>query len=166
MSEDDVSIGRLEWSCRLGFSGRPMNIDNMPAGRELDALVAERVMGLKWDPERCRICGWPLAMTRDHGCMEGDCSMRPVPATRADAPPPYSTDIAAALPVWQKAFPVGSEDRSGFPGLIQRNDGWYCTLFYGNGEPMQQTDGARLWLSKAETAPLAICRAALKSVVA
>src|SRR4051812_26529004 len=33
----------------------------MTSGRELNALVAEKVMGLVWDEERCRVCGWPLA---------------------------------------------------------------------------------------------------------
>lgn len=37
-----------------------------------------------WDEMRCRICGWPLAKTRDEGCVPGDCSMRPRPTRRAD----------------------------------------------------------------------------------
>lgn len=26
---------------------------------------------------RCPICDWPMAETRDDGCVEGDCSYRP-----------------------------------------------------------------------------------------
>lgn len=34
--------------------------------------------------ERCAICGWPLADTRENGCVRGNCSMRPVPAVVVD----------------------------------------------------------------------------------
>lgn len=27
--------------------------------------------------ERCKICDWPLAESREQGCVEGDCSYRP-----------------------------------------------------------------------------------------
>lgn len=26
---------------------------------------------------RCEVCGWPLAVSREKGCMAGDCSYRP-----------------------------------------------------------------------------------------
>jgi hypothetical protein len=29
--------------------------------------------------DRCAVCGWPLAETRENGCRPGDCSMRPFP---------------------------------------------------------------------------------------
>lgn len=28
-------------------------------------------------PERCPICEWPLADSREKGCVTGDCSFRP-----------------------------------------------------------------------------------------
>ena len=31
------------------------------------------------DIERCKICNWPLAKSVEEGCVEGNCSMRPVP---------------------------------------------------------------------------------------
>lgn len=40
--------------------------------------------------DRCPTCGWPLAATRDDGCVAGDCSMRPVPS------PTYAERMAAA----------------------------------------------------------------------
>lgn len=26
---------------------------------------------------RCEVCDWPLASSREHGCVEGDCAYRP-----------------------------------------------------------------------------------------
>lgn len=31
------------------------------------------------DESRCVTCGWTLARTREAGCVEGDCSLRPGP---------------------------------------------------------------------------------------
>jgi hypothetical protein len=31
------------------------------------------------DPDRCAVCGWPLAETANDGCVRGNCSMRPRP---------------------------------------------------------------------------------------
>lgn len=52
-------------------------------------------LGHAWDETRCRVCGWPLS-SEPTGCRPGDCAQRPPPKTRADAPPAYTTDIAAA----------------------------------------------------------------------
>src|SRR5689334_12270985 len=71
-------------------------MNELPAGRELDALIAEKVMGWAWDETRCPICGWPFARNASEGCVPNNCSMRPRPSLRADEPPHYSTDIAAA----------------------------------------------------------------------
>lgn len=30
-----------------------------------------------WTRERCEICDWPLAESRDKGCVQGDCAYRP-----------------------------------------------------------------------------------------
>jgi hypothetical protein len=91
-----------------------MDSDTMPAGREMDALVAERVMGLAWDESRCRVCGWPLAtdvMQSSAGCYPGNCSLRPRPARNADEPAHYSTDIAAAwLVVKRMCSFIGVDD--------------------------------------------------------
>jgi hypothetical protein len=35
-----------------------------------------------WFPDdRCQVCGWPLAPSRDQGCVAGDCSFRPQEGT-------------------------------------------------------------------------------------
>jgi hypothetical protein len=31
------------------------------------------------EPERCEVCGWPLADSVANGCVPGNCSMRPRP---------------------------------------------------------------------------------------
>lgn len=112
-----------------------MNIDTMSAGREMDALVAKKVMGYvtlrvqggevwSWGDGRWRLKTWSP-----------------------------STDIAAAWEVVARLntlgihlWAVGQEDA--LPG-------W-------------QADFGRNWQSAhqawADTAPLAICRAALKAV--
>ncbi len=76
-------------------------------GRELDALVAEKVMGLVWDESRCRICGWPLEPWDGTGeiptgCVLESCSQRPAPSTRADVPAKYSTSIGIVWLVVEK----------------------------------------------------------------
>lgn len=32
-------------------------------------------------PARCEVCGWPLAESREKGCVDGDCSYRPADGT-------------------------------------------------------------------------------------
>lgn len=111
--------------------------------REIDALVAEKVMGEKavadeatWDSET-----WKL-----NGPIFG--------------PKPYSTDMACAWLVMEKLHaynpfwecPAGNEN---FPGIdlsptIPR--GWHCNF------------GDDTTHAYADTAPMAICKAALKAV--
>ncbi len=38
----------------------------------------------KPEPARCAICGWPLALSADKGCVRGNCSMRPLPERAYD----------------------------------------------------------------------------------
>lgn len=101
-------------------------IESMPAGREMDRLVAETVMGQVWDggnPIKNYDGRWPW-------------------------PPPYSTDIAAAWEVaewlrkWYGQFSLVA-------GLQ-----WHCMH-----EEMKPDWGS------GETMPLAVCRAALLTVL-
>jgi hypothetical protein len=41
------------------------------------------------EPPRCQVCGWPLAASREEGCVEGNCAMRPRPS------PTYAERLAA-----------------------------------------------------------------------
>jgi hypothetical protein len=121
----------------------------MVAGPDLDALVAEKVMGWRKVPRR-------VINDRDLGPgwwhpTKGD-PESPNPGASAFPPPSYTTDIAAAWDVVETLnkkgiylWAVGQEDS--FPG-------WSADF----GRNHQSAHVA--W---GETAPLAICRAALKA---
>jgi hypothetical protein len=106
------------------------NIDTLSAGRELDALVAEKVMG------------WTIY---DDGIMDQGAKGR----TWASEWHP-STDIAAAWEVVEKV-----QQATGCSAVVQKHARAYECWFIGSGQKETQ------W---ADTAPLAICRAALKAV--
>lgn len=118
----------------------PEEIDALPAGRELDALVAERVMGWTRSP-------------RDYGSRlvwvtHPENIVRFWKGRRSFQP---STDIAAAWEVLEKhQF-----------SLIRIPDGWVAGRFDFNSPAWDFAFG-----DAAPTAPLAICRAALKAVSA
>jgi hypothetical protein len=127
-----------------------MTFDEMPAGREMDALVAETVMGCRYIPDYHR---WELP----NGRWSIDL-------------PEYSTDITAAWQVVERMISTGALRGSGDVVLYYvNNDGsyydhvggahWYCALqAYEDGPEYDfDADGAI-----ADTAPLAICRAAAK----
>jgi hypothetical protein len=122
------------------------------AGRELDSLVAEHVMGVVWDESRCRVCGWPLSELPIEGCTLSSCSMRPPPIHRADEQLPYSTDIDASQLVlsvfW--SWNLRTSNRN-----VHKYD---CTVW---GEGLTPSVGSAYM---CDTAPLAICVAALKAV--
>lgn len=137
---DSKSVDRVDWS-------------TMEAGRELDALVAERVMG--WTrPPRGRVT-W----TAPEGY-----------GTSFGAVPRYSTDIAAAwLVVEQTAALVVERDDYTFNHLtlcqLGIQAGWaasYDTIIddYEWHEHVERYPRS----ARSETAPLAICRAALRAL--
>lgn len=121
-------VVHIEWADKVNVEddqteellkrGRAMNIDEMPAGREMDELVFVKVMDR--DPREV-----------NNGIM-----------------PRYSTSIEAA---WE----VVEILRNGFDICLIPDSGW-SAQFYPGGIPK----GAN-----AQTAPLAICRAALKAVL-
>lgn len=49
---------------------------------QINRRMAE-FMGMKWDENRCPVCGWPLKNKIEDGCIIGNCSVRPAPETRA-----------------------------------------------------------------------------------
>ena len=139
-----------------------MQIDDMPAGRELDALVAEKVMG--W-----RITAWndgePWGNREVFPPFEpingipADCDC--ISHSEAGEPPHYSTDIAAAWEVFQKVTDLGY-----IPAIAQCTSGWACDFWT---EEAADETGRVDYIHKFReygqvSAPLAICRAALKVV--
>ncbi len=125
----------------------------MKPGRELDALVAEKVMGWAWPEGRCPVCGWRFAESREHGCVPDDCSQRPRPNPIAsEAWPHYSTDIAAA---WQVVEKLRELHPDGWVNLMNGvGDGWHVSVSTGDQE----------YGANAKTPAHAICLAALESV--
>ncbi len=122
-----------------------MNIDEMTAGRELDALVCELVMGWRREPQ------WGLTTMGkpNKPSPEGTCSVT------SEVVPHYSTDIAAAWEVVEKLCELDEFCLITYFGSGGKVDGWVCEL-------MSDYKHDRM---KALTAPLAICRAALKAVM-
>ena len=122
----------------------------MKAGRELDALIAEKVMGwssqadgLYWDTGNHRtrlVLGSIIAKKRKEMGLENAQDFVFAP----------STNIADAWEVVEKF--VTADHRDGYDvQLSARSDGWMCCIF-----PYEPVEGA-------DTAPLAICLAALKA---
>jgi len=109
---------------------------NMPAGREMDALIAKEVMGWVLNPPNVRGHGW---LIHDHK-MIGINSL-----------PYFSTDIAAAWEVVEK-------EEHGFSL-------WVSGV---RSAPLCKAEiiiGDNRYGCYANTAPLAICRAALLAVL-
>lgn len=114
----------------------------MKPGRELDALVAEKVMG------------WRLLNLRTEGYSPGQDSR----VHNSKPIPPYSTSISAAWEIvkhlMEKGFEIalwGPVDRG-----FKKNPNWVS-------EVTNMVTRA-WWQSEADTATHAICLAALKAV--
>ncbi len=154
-------------------------IDALPAGRELDALVAEKVMGYEVKP----LSAWPdkypsredrsklvrsVWMVRD--AMNPICFIEGNPRSPkvGDSDghwspcdiPSYSTSIAAAWEVVEKLTKIFGLTMTRLPN----DDSWEISIYRLNedGDYMATADD----IVSAATAPLAICRAALKAVSA
>lgn len=148
-----------------------MKVDEMPAGREMDALIAEKVMGHR--PEYgCFVddtyngecvgtdgatdCLLAEQKLRKQKQIPGDCKY-----WRIAEPEPYSTDIAAAWEVVEKikdtnmdSYKYGANSFELSRNRPMQPSRLYACRFNSNNNGY----------SYAETASLAICRAALKTV--
>lgn len=123
----------------------------MEAGRELDALVAEKVMGWRWISYNNN--GFILVPPDQHSRMKPEYVFQDKAGSREHAGlPRYSTDIAAAWEVVEKLHEI--------PGY-EIIDIRLCSIGYAILAPMGNHMKS---VSTAETAPLAICLAALKAV--
>lgn len=114
---------------------------NLPPGRELDALIAEKVMGWKFEQRHPEADNGIFPWTRVDGI-------------RAVAPPHYSKSIADAWAVVEKWRELG------FDVDITAHHGWQ----YGCRIAPKGTFNTSTHFESADTAPHAICLAALKAV--
>jgi len=135
------------------------------AGRELDAVVAEKVMGFRWEEwQTGRGLYDQEGVKRGKRFHTNRLVFEEVPTMGVEAVPTrplphYSTDIAAAWevverfrvePIGPRMVIVGCYDSAGLG-----NNGIGCEIKDGVGGS---------WQAFADTAPLAICRAALQAV--
>lgn len=135
------------------------NPDTLPAGPELDVLVAERVMALppeKWQPP----CFWRHRTDEAEYDSEfgwgGWCyTCGKMIENVVGQPRAYSIDIAAA---WEVVEKLGGQVYSPKPveGAHTRDKLWSACLWTPTREWGEWGYG--------ETAPLAICRAALTAI--
>lgn len=108
-----------------------MNIDEMPAGREIDALIAEKLMRLQ------------VRMNNNGDLLD----------VNGYEFPSYSTDIAAAWKVLYLFENGTGADAVHLNWVRAPGQSWTCVF---------RSDA----VGHGETAPLAICRAALKQLAA
>lgn len=125
------------------------------ASRELDALIAERVMG---EPKPVYTFGPTLVFAAEYPASRGGMWREEVRYDEGDVPTwrplAFSTDIAAAWMVMERMRADGfSAEVTGHPGR-----GFHCHIYEGTGT--RRRNGYAL----ADAAPLAICRAALLAV--
>lgn len=135
-----------------------MNYDTMEAGREMDALVAEKVMGycvcLLTGKSTMQVhptnnwghsCGYrnDVPMARCYNCKKPVWLNKDYFSLKAGAP--FSTSISAA---WEVVEKMSSTPMGAFQ-LTEMREGWEA-----------HWPGVDVF---APTAPLAICRAALKT---
>lgn len=137
-----------------------MNIDEMEAGPELDALIAERVM--EWNKRHhliecedpwysyCKNCGDGVREIGDEEFMEQECKR----------PPHYSTNIAAAWEVHVNRRNQIFSKRNAYLEALGEIISRPCELALEAGQLVP------LPYALAFLSPLAICRAALKAVEA
>lgn len=136
----------------------------MKAGRELDALVAEKVMGIvmpaPWPADAPKLnpidpLHRAIAFARTNAVLD------------AQDPKHYSTNIAAAWDVVEKMCPVGINESGFCPQFeLTTNKGcersWTAQFYdrFGNAWWAKNKEG-EIHFGHGETAPLAICLAAL-----
>lgn len=135
-----------------------MNQANVEAGRELDALIADRVLGLvpcdAWVVHSRNLSGPSFIQMPDKQCAHGGgCYPAGFPAA-------YSTNVAAAWQVVEKLreqFYVEITD--GIPSRPRRHE-WKVTLV-----PLDPESELPLWFQRAtcvgKSLPLTLCRTAL-----
>lgn len=118
--------------------------EGLEAGRVLDRLIAEKVMGWELRPTNL--------VNHDRGV-----DLRWYPSKNShwvDTFPDYSSNIAAAWEVVEKFLKENSDDTFLFDVFCIEGDGWCCR--FSNGERNIHAE-----VRKRDSASTAICEAAL-----
>lgn len=149
--------------------GDKVDIDKMEAGRELDALIAEKVMGLK--PCTFKEKGSISGMVTFWECECGNGSKGCYPINNSaikhhnSALCPYSEKIWAAWEVVEKMMSIGWHHCVNWLAVEKTH---HCCFSLTEAELLiPKNDDEPLTVFRhgyAETAPLAICKAALRAV--
>ena len=127
-----------------------MRIDEMPAGKEMDALLAEKVMG------------WGIEV---NPIFEGGIGLQVSPGTtKAIAMFAPSTDIAAAWEVAGQLTKIQCGDDFYAFEITKKHYGWWVRVKHPLWMGIHNELGKNheMYQAHADTAPLAICRCALK----
>jgi hypothetical protein len=122
-----------------------MNYNNIPAGPEMDNLIAERVMG--WKPEGG---GW--FVTHIVNGFHGHRFTNGNPSDYGEDGFYPSSSIAHAM--------------EAVAAMRSHKNNWFTLSWYGDCDEWHagQGDGTMAWPGIGATAPLAICRALLMAV--
>jgi len=127
----------------------------MNAGSLIDTLIAEKVMGINLSlPLGENFVSHEMAMDAGYPEMEGQ-SMGV--EWKFIEPPPFSTDIAAA---WQVVMQLSKSAHRQFFQVIVCEKPWVLGAFCA-----RWASGNLQQVAHADTAPLAICRVALLTVM-
>lgn len=135
---------------------------NMPAGREMDVLIAEKVMQLdhyehRWEADgECEKC----KCVTDFHSGRIYLNYKKIDYRDCTNPDPYSTDISAA---WEVVDEI--KDKWGMVNLEYSHDKELDPPDADKWSVYFDIDFDDSFMAFADTAPLAICRAALLAVV-
>lgn len=132
-----------------------MDIDTTEAGREMDALIAEKVMGLRVYNNPGEYAK-PFVLT----LIDGESDKPPFRDGQMVTLPSYSTDIGAA---WEIVSKLTDNTQPIYHTFTLSRYGlgvWGYRAVIGVAYTMGKMDVEGI----AKTAPLAICRAAAKAV--
>jgi len=130
------------------------NVDEMPAGREMDSLVACDIFGWtrlgEFPNEQVKSYDWGAPPKPSKDAIQGSSSLHIVPY--------YSTDIWAAFQVVDEL--LDGTRTFALECWSLKNDHWQV-MFKGKLDEEAARYEQLVW-AYAKTRPLAICRAALK----
>lgn len=131
-----------------------MRIDEMPAGRECDALVTEKVMG--YTLSELSLPAYPKYKLFDIESGEFSGYVKEVPH--------YSTDIAASWEVAGRLTKIQCGDDFYAFEIIKKHYGWWVRVKHPLWMGIHNELGKNyeMYQAHADAAPLAICRCALK----